>query len=664
LRRKRRAAFGIISVLLVITAMISAAFVRMSGDELIFWIMLGATSIVALVFLVLFIANQKDFRSFISDNDERWASVERDSLFRFPIPAAVVGEDDTILWYNVQFGEEIYKGDAFGLNITDITPLDLAKSRSDAGEPIELISGKYKVTALTSDKKDVSGKQTAALTMLCFEDISDELELKAKLLSERADVILITIDNFDEMLGNEKASEKTHILIQIDKIIEEYSERFGGIMRKTSDDKYFIILSSDSLRQVKEDKFSILDKLRTITLGEKSTVTVSIGIGISEGVLTDAENLAREALEMAQGRGGDQAVIKNGNDYEFFGGVSGGTERTTKAKTRMVANSVLSIASNATEIILMGHKYGDMDSMGAAAGLAGALKIAYPDTPIKICTDLEHSMAKQIVYRLSDNLPDGEELFISPEDAEELMTPEGLLIIVDTSNRDLLESIELYEKSKNIIVIDHHRQTTRYVDNALLLHIEPYASSASEIVTEIIQYFSEIKRVSSYYFDALLAGIMLDTKNFIMKTGSRTFEAAAFLRKQGADTVAVKRLFADNIETIKRRSELIASAVLYKHCAVASDDSGSPDARVFAAQAADEMLSIDGADASFVIFKTSSGTSISARAMGAMNVQIIMEKLGGGGHHTMAAAQLSETTVDEAKKILLGAIDEHIANIT
>jgi c-di-AMP phosphodiesterase-like protein len=643
--------------------MISAGFVRMS-DEVMFWIMLGVTSVVALAFLALFVANQKDFRSFISDNDERWATVERDSLYRFPVPAAVVGDDDTVLWYNSAFSEKVHKDDAFGINITEIIPIDLNKSREETGETIEIISGKYKISAVTAEKKDIAGKSTAVLTMLCFEDISNEQTLTAKLEAERPDIILIVIDNFEELLGNEKASERTHILIQVDKTIEEYSERFGGIMRKTSDDKYFIVLTSDNLKRMTEDKFSVLDRLRAITLGEKSNVTVSIGAGISEGNVADAENFAREALEMAQGRGGDQAVTKNGNDYEFFGGVSGGSEKTTKAKTRMVANSLLNIAGNASEIIFMGHKYGDMDSVGAAAGLAGALKVVYPDAAVRICADLEHSLAKQIVYRLTDNLPDGDDLFISPEDAVELLTPDGLLIIVDTNNRDLLESTELYENAKSVIVIDHHRQNTRYVDNALLFHIEPYASSASEIVTEIIQYFNDIKRISSYYCDALLAGIMLDTKNFIMKTGSRTFEAAAFLRKQGADTVAVKKLFADDLETIKRRSELIASAVIYKHCAVAADDSGSPDARVFAAQAADEMLGIEGADASFVIFRTGGGVSISARAMGAMNVQIIMEKLGGGGHHTMAAAQLAETSVEEAKTILLRAIDEHIANIT
>jgi c-di-AMP phosphodiesterase-like protein len=227
-----------------------------------------------------------------------------------------------------------------------------------------------------------------------------------------------------------------------------------------------------------------------------------------------------------------------------------------------------------------------------------------------------------------------------------------------------LESPESYEAAKKVIVIDHHRQTAHFVDNALVFHIETYASSASEIVTEIIQYISDIKKLSSYYADALLSGIMLDTKNFIMKTGSRTFEAAAFLRKLGADTVAVKKLFADDIESIKKRSKLVASAEIYKRCAIAVDDKPDKDSRVASSQAADEMLSINGADASFVVFKTAAGCSISARSMGALNVQIIMEKLGGGGHHTMAAAQLSDVTPADARRRLIKAIDEHIANST
>jgi c-di-AMP phosphodiesterase-like protein len=390
-----------------------------------------------------------------------------------------------------------------------------------------------------------------------------------------------------------------------------------------------------------------------------------MGVGKNNNkTLIESETDAKQALDMAQGRGGDQVVVKNGTEYEFFGGISGGTEKNNKVKTRVVANSILSIAGTSDAIIIMGHKFSDMDCIGAAAGLAGALKIAYPETEIRICTDIEQSLAKPIIKRLTDNLPDTEELFITPEESAELITDASLLIIVDTNNKDILESPETYAAAKKIIVIDHHRQTTHYVDNALLFNIETYASSASEMVTEIIVYINDIKKLSSYYADALLSGIMLDTKNFIMKTGARTFEAAAFLRKLGADTVAVKKLFADDIESIKKRSRLIASAQVYKRCAIAVDEQADKDSRIASSQAADEMLGIAGADASFVVFKTAAGCSISARSLGALNVQIIMEKLGGGGHHTMAAAQLPDVTPEETRNRLIEAIDEHIANST
>jgi c-di-AMP phosphodiesterase-like protein len=648
--------------------MISAGLVR-RADELLFWILLGSTSLVAVVFLILFMITTRDFKNFLSDSDARWGMIERDSLFRFPTPAVIIGGEGLILWYNAAFREEIYTNESFGLPISDIVQVDLQKTRDNPGKMTEYFSGNFRLSAVTTEKTDTSGKALDKLTMLSFSDISHENALRLELESEMPDILVITVDNSEEIYGHEKESERTHIMIQLDKIIEEYAEKFGAVMRKTASDKYFTVISEAGIKRIIEDKFSILDEIRAIPLGEKSYVTVSIGVGkgnaeeVSARLIT-AENNAREALEMAQGRGGDQAVIKNGSDYEFFGGVSSGSEKNTKVKIRMVAGSLQNIAAGSSEIFIMGHKFGDMDCIGAAAGLAGALKLTYPETPIKICADLEHILAKQIVYRLMDNLPDGEELFISPEEAVEAMSDSGLLIIVDTNNKELLESYTLYEKSKNVIVIDHHRQTTHYVDNALLFHTEPYASSASEIVTEIIQYFNDIKRMSSYYADALLAGIMLDTKTFIMKTGSRTFEAAAFLRRQGADTIAVKKLFADSLDSIRKRSKLISSAEIYKHCAIASDDSGTPDSRVFSAQAADELLGAEEADASFVIFKTPMGVSISARSMGAMNVQIIMEKLGGGGHHTMAAAQLPDISVTDAKIRLIGAIDEHVANIT
>jgi c-di-AMP phosphodiesterase-like protein len=633
-------------------------------NDNLFWILLIITSIISLAFLTVYLFIWKDFHRFVADADVKWGLLERDSLYRFPAPAVVADADGIIIWYNIAFTKKILSDEVFGFPVSKYFDVDLEKSRLSPEAVIEYNTASLKIYAVTTAKTDANGVLTSNLTMLYFEDITETARLQTENAALRTNIMLINIDNSEELLGYEKESEKQNLLIKIDKVLEEYFERYKAIMRKTNPDRYFAIVSDKDLSDMKSDKFSLLDGVRSIFSNEKYYASISVGVGKNGSTIIESETDARQALEMAQGRGGDQAVIKSGPDYEFFGGLSGGTEKNNKVRTRMVANSLLSIAGTSDTIIIMGHKYSDMDCIGAAAGLAGALRITLPESEIKICCDYDTSLAKPIIDRLTDNIPEAEELFISPETAESLITDASLLIIVDTNNKDILESTETYALAKKIIVIDHHRQTTHYVDNALLLHIESYASSASEIVTEIIEYINDSKKLSSYYADALLAGIMLDTKNFIMKTGARTFEAAAFLRKLGADTVAVKKLFADDIEEIKKRSSLVASAEIYKRCAIATDEKTGTNARVTSSQAADEMLGISGSDASFVIFKTAAGCSISARSMGAINVQIIMEKLGGGGHHTMAAAQLSDVSLAEAKKKLLKAVDDYISSST
>jgi c-di-AMP phosphodiesterase-like protein len=606
----------------------------------------------------------QDFHRFVADSDVKWGLIERDSLYRFPAPALVADSDGMSIWYNIAFSEKVLSDDAFGFPVSRFFDIDLSRTQNAPNTVIEYTSANLRIRAITSEKTDVNGDLTSKLTMLYFEDMSEVIELKDENRLLRTNIMLIAVDNSDELLGHERESEKQNLLIKIDQVLEEYFEKYGGVMRKTSADRYIVVVSDHDLSDMKADKFALLDNIRNLFSGEKYYASISVGVGKNIVSLTDSESDARQALDMAQGRGGDQVVIKADTDYEFFGGLSGGTEKNNKVRTRMVANSLISIAGTSDTIIIMGHKYSDMDCIGAAAGLAGALRIAYPETEIKICADVSQSLAKPIINRLIENIPEAENLFIPPDEAETLMTDASLLIIVDTNNKDILESPETYALAKKVIVIDHHRQTTHYVDNALLFHIETYASSASEIVTEIIAYVNDIKKISSYYADALLSGIMLDTKNFIMKTGARTFEAAAFLKKLGADTVAVKKLFADDIESIKKRSKLIASAEIYKRCAISVDNKPDKDSRIASSQAADEMLAISGADASFVVFKTNAGCSISARSLGALNVQIIMEKLGGGGHHTMAATQLTGVTPADAKAKLISAIDEYIENST
>ena len=307
----------------------------------------------------------------------------------------------------------------------------------------------------------------------------------------------------------------------------------------------------------------------------------------------------------------------------------------------------------------MGHHFGDLDSVGSAAGLAGAIK--QTGKPAFVVVDPVKNLSKPLINRLIET--EGKELFMDVDEALMNISEDTLLIIVDTHNKDFIESRELYERARQVIVIDHHRKTVNFIDNAVIFHHEPYASSACEMVSELIQYFPNPNKLSSAYAEALLSGIMLDTKNFIMKTGVRTFEAAAFLRKMGADTVAVKSLFSNSIETYQRKAQLVASAEVYNRCAIASTDNPSDDIRVVAPQSADELLNITNVDASFVIYSTNNCINISARSMGAMNVQLIMERLGGGGHQTMAATQLYDTSIADAKQSLIHAIDDYLETI-
>ena len=660
---KRWLAFKCVSMLLVVVALASAFSVA-EVDEVKFWTLLCITALTALSYLVLFAASQKNLHKFVTEMESQLNLTERDSLYKFPAPAIIVDSEGIIIWYNIAFSEQVYGGDAFGLHLSKIIDIDLEKAMSNKNVTVDYQTSHFKISAVTTDKRDAESKLISSLTLLYFEDISDYITLETKLNNLRPSIMLISIDSYDELLSGEKDSEKSHILIQIEKLLETYLELHHGIMRKISSDKFFAVIEDRYVNDMIEDKFKVIDEVRNIPVSGKAPVTLSIGVGMGSVDLSESELFAKQALEMAQGRGGDQVAVKREDGFEFFGGVSKGIEKHTKVKTRIVATALEELINSSSSVLIMGHRNGDMDSIGSGAGLCGAIRLLNPGLYVRMVVDAEHNLAVPIIERLNENLTDQEPVFITPAEAMEQLSENTLLIIVDTHNKDILESPELYEAAKQIAVIDHHRQVVNYIDNAVIFHHEPYASSASEMTAEIIQYFPGIEHLQSYYADAMLAGIMLDTKDFVMRTGVRTFEAAAFLRKLGADMVAVKGLFANSMACIQKRSQLIASTEIYNRCAIAVDDSADDCIRIASAQAADEMLGIVDVDASFVIFRTPVGVNISARSLGAMNVQIIMEKLGGGGHQTMAAAQFTDITVFEAKAKLISAIDEHIANIS
>lgn len=650
MKGKRWLAFQLSALALIVTAY-WAAFLVMPYSALSFWLILLLSSGIGLLLVLEILSAQKNLHRFVTQMDREINLAERDSLYNFPAPAVILDAEMTIIWYNQAFAEHIFAGaDPFGMVFTQLVSVDLQKAKSRGGAVVALGERNYRIKATDTQKTGTT------LSILYFEDVTDMVQIEAELRSSRPSVMLIMIDNYEDLMANAKESEKANVLVQLEKLFESFMSSSSGILKKLGTDRFIAILEEKQLGEIIEKRFKILDEARAITVAEKLAVTLSIGVGKGAGSMAESEALARQALDMALGRGGDQAAVKTDGGFEFFGGVSKGIEKHAKVKTRIIATALKELVENSDKVYIMGHKFGDLDSIGSASGLAGAIRLMGHYAHVVV--DPDKNLANTLIERIKEEQDSG--LYITPDTAIAEVTDRTLLIIVDTHNKSYLESAELYSRANHVVVIDHHRKTVSYIENAVIFHHEPYASSASEMVAELIQHFPNIGKLSSCFAEALLAGITLDTKNFVMRTGVRTFEAAAFLKKLGADTVSVRGLFASTIDSYQKKTRLVSSAEIYNRCAIAVSETTAEDIRVVAAQAADELLNVSGVDASFVIHENNGVINISARSLGAMNVQIIMEKLGGGGHQTMAGSQLDGITVDSGKSQLLEAIDAYI----
>lgn len=578
------------------------------------------------------------------------SKTERDSLINFPAPVVIVNGNYEIIWFNKSFFANVYcEDDPYAKKITDIFNINLQDTYSEKGDVVSLKKHFYRVKAVHTE---YSGE----LDMIYFNDITDYIELDYEYRQSRNSVVLITVDNYDELLNNSKESEKAHILVDIERLIENFLENTTGIVRKSDADQFFIVLEQRYLLKIIEGRFKILEQARAIKISEKHNITLSIGVGANSNNLAESFQNAKQALDMCLGRGGDQAAVKTENGFEFYGGVSGGYEKHNKVRVRMFANALKELCLSHTDVLIMGHRFGDLDSVGSATGLCAAVRSMGRECHVVV--DMQRNLAQKLISHVQEK--ETSDFYISPETAMEFLKPTTLLIIVDTHNPDLVESQQIFRNAADRAIIDHHRLASDQAkSSSLLLYHEPNASSACEMVAEVIEYLEKEVKISSCHAEAMLAGIMLDTKNFIMRTGVRTFEAAAFLKRLGADTVAVKGMFANSIETYRMKSALINASQVYHKCAVSLTSEQGGDIRISAAQAADEMLGIDGVKAAFTLYMTGDIVNISARSLGDYNVQIIMESLGGGGHQTMAAAQL-KTDLEQARKLLLEAIDEYI----
>lgn len=645
----------VISIICLVIVMLAMSVVIYSFSTTIFWIcapfILGVCS-----FAVgkLIQVTRRNFQYYVQINEEIDV-LGRVSMYNFPMAVAIVDKADKLVWCNKYFSGEFPEQSVYGSSIRTITGKETTVMLANSKCTIQFGNSWYEAYASVPKEEE-----SRDLLIVCFKNITQLVELETELTMTHPVVVTVVIDSYEEMFNDASESETARVTVQIDKALEDFVERTTGIMKKLQRDRFLFILEERHIKKLIEEKFKILDIIREIRVNDRMNVTLSIGVGRLGTSLAESEGYARQALDMALGRGGDQAAVKTETGFEFYGGVSKGIERQTKVRTRVVANSLIELIKNANDVYIMGHRYSDLDSIGSAVGLVAAIrrmnKVAYA------VVDRSASLGIQLIDRVK--AADRQSPFISPGEARAIADENSLIIIVDTHNPNLVEDQELYKNAKNLAIIDHHRKMVNYIDTAALFHHEPYASSASEMITELLQYFGDAGKIPSVYAEALLAGIMLDTKNFSIKTGVRTFEAAAALRKLGADTINVKSLFANDLDTYKVKVGLVANARIYKNCAIAISDEVMSDMRVIAPQTADELLGVTDIIGSFVIYRC--GTDeiyISGRSLGAINVQVILEYLGGGGHQTMAGAQIKNVSAEEAYEMLMDAINKYLDTI-
>lgn len=571
---------------------------------------------------------------------------------QFALPVAVLGNLGDIVWANARFRDLFTEnGEGRGDNIAAyIYPKTLRQILSESGTAISF--GDKEFTAY--------GQRTENGSVVYFVDDTYYKQIHREYREKRTVVALISFDNREEMTRDSAGGEDSRITSEVETVLRKWaSEDMGGFLRRLVSGRYMLITDDQHIEEAKNKRFAVLDSVRAIKGENDLSATVSIGIGRGSVTATLSELHARQALDMALGRGGDQVAVRlHDGTYEFFGGLSKGVEKRDKVRTRVIAATLSDHIKSSDRVFIMGHTNSDLDSVGSAVGMWSAVTKGL-QCRASIVIDRNRSLATSLIHTF-EHQPEYEGMFITPQEALDLCTPRSLLIVVDTHSTTFVESQEVLKAIPRVVVIDHHRMMVTHIKNAIIFYHEPYASSASEMVGELVQYINA-SALNKREATAMLAGIMLDTKNFVLKTGVRTFEASAYLKRRGADTVEVKKMFANSLDTYKERSQLVAGAEVYKNCAIACSNWEFPNVRIAAAQAADELLSIQNVRASFVIFRTGNEISISARSLGDVNVQILLEEFGGGGHLNMAGAQIKNSTTGDVRKALVRVLDQKLA---
>lgn len=602
-----------------------------------------------------------------------YGQIQKKLLQELEIPYTLLDENGRVVWMNNAFRNVVGKTKDYKKSITNLFPT-LTKDKFPVNEEsssvhINMDNFDYRVEmrkimmehiAETVNILDTEEYEGYFIAVYLF----DETQLNRYIKSNKEQQLvagLIYIDNYDEVIEGVEEVRSSLLVALIDRKINKYISSIDGIVKKMEKDKYFVVLKQVCLEQLEAKRFELLDDVKTVNIGNEIPITLSIGLGAGGNTYSQNYEYARNAIDLALGRGGDQAIVKRKDKIVYYGGKSKQVEKNTRVKARVKAQALRELIENKDKVLVMGHKIGDVDSFGAAIGIYRAAKTMNKRTHVVI-NEITTSVRKMIDGFI-DNPDYEEDMFVNSSQAKEIIDNNTLLVVVDVNRPSYTECPELLQMCKTIVVLDHHRQTAEVIDNAVLSYVEPYASSACEMVAEILQYIDDNVKIRTLEADCLYSGIIIDTDSFVNKTGVRTFEAAAFLRRNGADVTRVRKLFRDDMAECKARAEIVRNVEVYLGAYAISvlSETELDSPTVVGAKAANELLDIVGVKASFVLTEFNNKIYVSARSIDEVNVQIIMEKLGGGGHQTVAGAQL-ECDLKEAGKILRRTLTEMIGD--
>ncbi len=652
---------AIISALLLI---IGAVLFFVTENKIVILLEAAAGAGIAAAVIILNYKRRYSVNNFLSLMAKSSNTVSANVMGSVPIPVVVAHIDGSVFWYNEKFSEMYSNKDLFGISIetiiSDIKWSEILKSTAYYEKRVKIGDNRYSLIAHTIQNKSSGITDEDRLSVYIYLiDMTAETALREMYENDKTDIAIINIDNYDDVLQKVNDNEKQQVITQIRGYVNEWGSEGNALVKNIDRDRYYVFFEHRYLSEYIEKKFDILYKVRKVGEDIKLPVSISIGIGVG-GTLAETDSYARSALDMALGRGGDQVSIKDDTQYSFYGSKARDYEKSTRVKTRAFAVALKDFIKGSDKVIFMGHSNADYDSFGSAMGLQRAVR-TLGKKPYIVYDN--NSPAIQKMYDELHGVADYKGMFINGDNALEILTPNTLLVVLDTHRPSMLPCPQLVDKSTKVVLIDHHRRSTDFINPCSLIYHEPYASSTCEMATELLEYMNLGSSLTTLEAECLYTGILMDTKNFIVKTGVRTFEAASYLKRLGLNTVDIKKLFNVDKAEYDRRADIVkTSKMIAPRIAVAKTYSKIPNIRVIASQAADEMLNIADTHASIVVYPTDNGVGISARSLGDINVQLIMEYLGGGGHSTVAGAQVRDKNVDMVIAELSDAVSEYLKN--